>query len=297
MRAKIFRGTVLLISGDTHLQTSLQRALLQGGYGIRGARNQEEALQELQATTPAILVVDRRESGFSRLRLESPKLPPLVTITYHPDSCDEQHCTMDLEDGATNAVCNAGPSVIVALVGAVLRRQRWERPAPTQFVSNGVTVNLDKCEVTVGSQAVSVSRTEFRILQSLVAAPGHYLSRKALLDQAWGEGFAIFPHTLDVHISSLRRKLNPARTNQEFIMTVKGLGFKLRSTMPAQDPASLHYYPLPSVPGRRLPLAATSKAGRSATLLSSSDSRWQHQTAESGTARHQPKTAAAGQGL
>jgi len=235
MRAKIFRGTVLLVTGDERLRGELERALLQGGFGVRLAKNQEEALVELHSTTPAILVVDRRESGFSRLRQDVPELPPIVTITYHVEPCDDRHCVADLEDGATRAVCNASPAIIVALLGAVLRRQRWDRPAPTHYVTDALTVNLEKYEVMVGSVPVHVSRTEFRILESLVAAPGHYLSRRALQNQVWGEGFAIYPHTLNVHISSLRRKLNPAGANPGLITTVKGLGFKLRGTAAADD--------------------------------------------------------------
>lgn len=235
MRAKIFRGTVLLVTGDERLRSELERALLQAGFGVRLAKNQEDALTELRSTTPAILAVDRRESGFSRLRQDVPDLPPIVTVTYHLEPCDDRHCVTDLEDGATRAVCNASPAIIVALLGAVLRRQRWDRPAPTHYVTDTLTVNLEKYEVMVGSVPVHVSRTEFRILESLVAAPGHYLSRRTLQDQVWGEGFAIYPHTLNVHISSLRRKLDPTGSNPGLITTVKGLGFKLRGTAAAED--------------------------------------------------------------
>lgn len=239
MRAKIFRGTVLLITGDTHLQTLFEDALLRAGYGVRTARGQEEAIEELGFMTPAIIVVDRRQSGFSRLSQESPAPPAIVTFSYHAEPCDEQHCVMDLEDGATRAVCNASPALIVALLGAVLRRLRWDQlwAAPTRYVSHGVAVDLENCEVKVGNTPVHVSRTEFLILQSLIAAPGHYLTRKELLNQVWGEGFAIYPHVLDVHVWSLRHKLDPARTSPELITTVKGSGFRLRSdSKPEQIP-------------------------------------------------------------
>jgi DNA-binding response OmpR family regulator len=235
MPAKIFRGTVLLVTSNEYLKNCLQRALLRTGYGIRIVRNQEEGLEVMQDINPAILVVDRRESGFSRLHHEMPFHPPIVTVMYHTAACDERHCVLDLEDGAARAVCNASPAMIVALLGAVLRRQRWERTVPERYVSADVTIDLQKYEVTVGTKPVQLSPTEFRIIKSLVAAPGHYLSRHALLDHVWGEGFAIIPHALDVHMSSLRRKLNPNGTDPELILTVKGLGYKLRPmTLPAE---------------------------------------------------------------
>ncbi len=239
MRAKIFKGTVLLITNNESLKDSLQRALLHAGYGIRIVRSQEEGLDVVQDINPTITVVDRRESGFSRLHHEIPLHPPIVTVMYHNEACHEQHCVMDIEDGAARAVCNASPGMIVALLGAVLRRQRWEQTGPERYVAEGMTVDLQKYEVTVGATPIHTSATEFRILKSLVATPGHFVSRTALLDHVWGEGFAVGSHTLDVHISSLRRKLNLNGTSPALILTVKGLGYKLRS-MTSTVEAPLH---------------------------------------------------------
>jgi len=230
MRAKIFKGTVLLVSNNEGLRDRLQRALLQVSYGIRVVRSQEEGLDVVRDINPAILVVDRRESGFSRLHHEMPLHPPIVTVMYHTEACHEQHCVIDIEDGAARAVCNASPGMIVALLGAVLRRQRWEQTLPERFVAEGMTIDFQKYVVTVGGTPVHTSATEFRILKSLVATPGHFVSRTTLLDHVWGEGFAVGSHTLDVHISSLRRKLNHDGASPALILTVKGLGYKLRST-------------------------------------------------------------------
>jgi DNA-binding response OmpR family regulator len=237
MLAKIFRGTVLLVTNNEGLRDCLQRALLQAGYGIRVVRSQEEGLRVLRDINPAILVVDRRESGFSRLHHEMTRHSPIVTVMYHSEACHEEHCVIDIEDGAARAVCNASPGMIVALLGAVLRRQRWEQTVPERYVTEGMTIDFQKYVVTVGGTPVHTSATEFRILKSLVATPGHFVSRTALLDHVWGEGFAVGSHTLDVHISSLRRKLNHNGTSPALILTVKGLGYKLRSmTLPAAGP-------------------------------------------------------------
>ena len=242
MRAKMFNGTVLLVTSNDSLTGSLQRALLQAGYGIRIVRSQEEGLGVMHDINPTIVVVDRRESGFSRLHHEMPLHSPIVTVMFHPEACNEEHCVMDLEDGATRAVCNASPAMIVALLGAVLRRQRWERTVPERYVTEGMSVDLQKYEVTVGATPVQTSPTEFRILKSLLAAPGHYVSRTALHDHVWGEGFAVSPHALDVHIFSLRRKLNPDGSCPECILTLKGVGFKLRSIFLPVEASSIRTY-------------------------------------------------------
>ena len=236
MLAKIFRGTVLLVTNHEGLREHLQHALLQAGFGIRVVRSQEEGLRVLRDINPAILVVDRRESGFSRLHHEMALHSPIVTVMYHSEACHEEHCVIDIEDGAARAVCNASPGMIVALLGAVLRRQKWERTEPERYVAEGMTIDFQKYVVTVGGTPVHTSATEFRILKSLVATPGHFVPRTTLLDHVWGEGFAVGSHTLDVHISSLRRKLNYNGTSPALILTVKGLGYKLRTTA---SPAAL----------------------------------------------------------
>jgi len=283
MGAKTFKGNVLLVTNDERLRISLQRALLQASYGIRIVGSQDEALQELQKATPAILLVDRRESGFSRLRQEVPSLPPIVTVTYHSEPCDDWHCAMDLDDGATRAVCNASPALIVALLEAVLRRQQWDRPAPTHYIAHGVTVDLENHDIKVGTTPVHLSRTEFRILHTLVTTPGQCLSRKALLDLVWGKGFAILPHALDVHISSLRHKLNPAGRNQTLIMTVKGIGFKLRSTAPPAEEIQAY----PSTHQR--------KRARTASIAAFGGSHRQPQPGHSLSARYRRKPLASGE--
>ena len=229
MRAKAFRGMVLLVTSNELLKDRLQRVLVQAGYGIRIVRSQEDGFKVVQDINPAILVVDRCESGFSRLHHEMPLHPPIVTVTYHATACDERHCAMDIEDGAARAVCNASPAMIVALLGSVLRRQQWEQSVSERYFVEGVTIDLQSYAVTVSGTAVHMKPTEFRILKSLLSAPGYFLSRSALLDQVWGEGFAISPHTLDVHIFKIRQKLVSHGVRPDFILTVRGLGFKLQS--------------------------------------------------------------------
>ena len=283
MRAKIFKGTVLLITGDDRLQHHLEKALLSASFGVRTTRSQEEALEELRAGTPAVIVVDRRQSGFSRLRQELPVPPPIMTVTYHQEACDEHHCVMDLEDGATRAVCNTSPALIVGLIGAVLRRRRWDElsASPCRYVSQGVTVDLDKCEAMLGQTPVHLSRTEFRILECLIATPGHYLSRQTLLDQVWGEGFAIFPHVLDVHIWSLRRKLDPHRVEPELITTIKGSGFRLRSMSQHEQAPPIQLHPVPALRVYPLPLFTRPPARPSAMAIA----HWSRHRAQSLSAR------------
>lgn len=239
MRTKTFKGTILLVTTADSLKASLERALFRAGYGLRVVQSQAEGLEILRHMNAACIVVDRRESGFAQLHHALPDRTPILTISHHPGQCNEHHCILDIEDGATRAVCNASPSVIVALIHAVLRRHGWQQPAPDYFAAEGVTIDFANYEVKVGTTVVSVTPTQFRILRCLVLAPGHFLTRQALFDQVWGKGFAICPHTLDVTLSSLRRTLHSSGASPDFILTLKGVGFKLRPAVPLEPARSL----------------------------------------------------------
>jgi len=291
MPDKIFRGTVMLVTNNKVLRDCLHGALLQAGYGTRVVRSQEEGLDIVQDVNPAIVVVDRRESGFSRLHHGMPLHPPIVTVMYHTEACHEQHCVMDIEDGATRAVCNASPEIIVALLGAVLRRQRWERPISERYVGEEVTVDFRNYEVTVHGMPVQTTSTEFRILKSLVATPGHYLSRAALFHDVWGEGFAVCPHTLDVHIYSLRRKLNPKRSSPDLILTINGSGYKLRPIFSPVETACFQSYvsPSPAISySSRRPHQPPTHA-RNGPLVGGS--RWRHEPDHRVSARYRIRPA------
>src|SRR5262249_30201210 len=276
MLAKIFKGTVLLVTNHEGLRDSLQRALLQVGYGIRVARSQEEGLEVVRDINPAILIVDRRESGVSRLHHENPLHPPIITVMYHTETCHEQHCVIDIEDGAARAVCNASPGMIVALLGAVLRRQRWDRTVPERYVLDGMTIDFQKYVVTVGGTPVHTSATEFRILKSLVATPGHFVSRTTLLDHVWVEAFPAASHTLDVHISSLRRKLNHDGAKPSVILTVKGVGYKLRPTALAAESPLLEPYLARTHRMQHSPVPVYKTGGRIVNVPRAGGSQWRH---------------------
>lgn len=231
MRTKTFGETVLIVSRNDAFRHLLRSVLMRAGYGIRAVATQEEGLLKLDELAPAVVIVDRTQSGFAQLHRALPTRTPILTVSSHSGRCDEHHCIIDIEDGATRATCNASPSLIAALVTAVLRRQRWQQSEPDSFAVGDVWLDFTSYEVKVGTTDTSLTPTQFRILGSLALAPGYFLSRQTLFEQIWGKDFAISPHTLDVTISSLRRTLRSSGAAPDFIVTLKGVGYKLRPSM------------------------------------------------------------------
>lgn len=289
MRIKIFKGTVLLVTNNERLRDNLRTAMLQAGYMFLAVRNQDEALRKLRTSDLSIIVVDRHESGFLRLHQETPFRIPIVTIAYHAEGCDEQHCVQDLENGAARAVCNASSSMVVALTGAILRRQRWDRSVSDRYLFDGVTIDLQNYTVSVAETPVSVKPTEFRILKSLAIAPGHFLSRNALIDRVWGEDYALCPHTLDVHISSIRQQLVPYGVHPDFVSTVRGLGFKLRSASPLLETATNQSTSVATQVLAPQPVSARQPRARGVNVTALGGAQWRHKPAGHISARYRIK--------
>ena len=93
----------------------------------------------------------------------------------------------------------------------------------------GLTMDISRHEVTVGGALVELTPKEFRILHQFLLAPGVVLSRQDLLNRVWGEDYALEEHALDVHIHSLRQKIEANPAKPIFIVTIRGVGYKLQS--------------------------------------------------------------------
>lgn len=83
-------------------------------------------------------------------------------------------------------------------------------------------------EVRVGRALVDLTPKEFRILHQFLLSPGVVLSRQDLLNRVWGEDYALEEHALDVHIHSLRQKIEANSAKPTFIVTIRGIGYKLQ---------------------------------------------------------------------
>ena len=83
-------------------------------------------------------------------------------------------------------------------------------------------------EVLVNGHAVDLTPKEFQILKQFLESPRRVFSRQEMLNRVWGEGYALEEHALDVHIYSLRQKIEQNPASPTFLLTVRGVGYKLR---------------------------------------------------------------------
>ena len=142
-----------------------------------------------------------------------------------------------------------GHRLLMAKVAAYLRRAGYEVSRRGLYRFGAVELDADIREVKVGGRRIQLSAKPFVLLEAFMRAPSKVFSRGELIDLVWGPSFAVGDHTLDVHVHALRQLLQQDPQHRCRIVTIKGVGFKLKSFSPAM--------PATSVPGA-LSMAVTS---------------------------------------
>jgi phosphate regulon transcriptional regulator PhoB len=220
---------VLIVEDEPDIRDLLVFHLEREGYQVVHCRTGAEALRLVRAGPPDLVLLDLmlpEVDGLEvcrRLRQDpATRTLPIVMLTARGDEVDR---VLGLELGADDYVVKPfSPRELVARVRAVLRRSRPEAGSAPLVVGR-LAVDVAAHRVTVGGQAVSLTRKEFDLLRALLEAQGRVLSREHLLDHVWGYTAAgeIESRTVDVHVRRLRQKLG---AEGQRIGTVTGVGYR-----------------------------------------------------------------------
>lgn len=223
------KETILLITGNESSRVSIVKSLTEVGYDVLTVANEQVALELLQQNNPSLVVADTQVCSVDTLRLHKAlNITPIVALR-NDTPCSEDECIDDLSRGADLALCNQTTRALVARVRAVLRRKELPARTTGPSVAGGVQMDLDRHEVRVNGKLVELTPKEFQILRHFLEAPSRVFSRQEMLNCVWGEGYALEEHALDVHIHSLRQKIEDDPAKPKLIVTVRGIGYKLRT--------------------------------------------------------------------
>lgn len=223
------KDTILLIAPSEASQSAIQKSLSEAGYDVVVVPNETAAFDVLQQLSPVLVVADRSLSDYGRLRgHKSLKMIPIVAWGEQNGKCDEE-CIDDIERGADLVLCNQSARELVARVRAILRRKESDVKPTLHTVAGAVQMDLDRHEVRVNGKQVELTPKEFQILRHFMESPSRVFSRQEMLNCVWGEGYALEEHALDVHIHSLRQKIEENPAKPKLIVTVRGIGYKLRA--------------------------------------------------------------------
>ena len=232
---------ILVVDDDRAVRESLRRSLAFNGYQVDLAVDGEEALKAVDARRPDAMVLDvmmPRLDGLSvcrRMREAGDALPILVLTAR--DAVSDRVAGLDA--GADDYLPKPfALEELLARLRALLRRRTPDEIAagaaagtsrPLEF--GDLSLDPDTRDVRRGERAISLTRTEFSLLELLMQNPRRVLSRAQILEQVWGYDFATTGNALEVYIGYLRRKTE-ADGEPRLIHTVRGVGYVLRDTPP-----------------------------------------------------------------
>lgn len=223
------RQVVVLVTTNDYLSKSIEKLLNQNGFDPVVTTTVSAALLEAHRRLPSLILVDRIDVGVEGLLHDSLlRNVPLVTLQEPQSVCLEDACIADLTSGADAAICNETYRQVLARIRAILRTQRNTLNPVSSYTIAGIHMDLDRHEVKVHGRAVDLTPKEFNILRQFLESPRRAFSRQELLNRVWGEDYALEEHALDVHIHSLRKKIEANPSHPKLIVTVRGVGYKLR---------------------------------------------------------------------
>ena len=222
-------GELILVVDDEPNIIELARLYLErDGFRVVGVGDGLAALESVEGLRPALMILDIMLPNLDgleickKLRAQDNSIPILM-LTARDDDIDK---ILGLELGADDYLTKPfNPRELVARVKAILRRKEQKSQHLTSaFHIGDLVIDPASREVTVSGNLVEMRAQEFDLLYTLVEHKGLVLTRKQLLEQAWGYDYFGQSRTVDVHIGHLRRKLSNSNVG---IITVTGVGYKL----------------------------------------------------------------------
>jgi len=142
---------------------------------------------------------------------------------------DEMDKVLGFELGADDYVTKpVGSRELAARVKAILRRARQEDERGEIYEFGDISVNFKSHEVLKAGKQISLTALEFKLLKFFIAHKGEVVTRDALLDEAWGDAI-VSPRTIDPHIVHLRKKIENNPSQPEYIISVRGVGYKFNA--------------------------------------------------------------------
>lgn len=223
---------ILLVEDERPLVEPLVYRLQREGFDVLVAHDGQDGLRQAQLKLPDLIVLDLMlpvKSGLEvakELRAEPKTRPiPIIMVTAKSEEADQ---LVGFAVGADDYVTKPySLRVLIERIKKELRKREERESASTSPVieCRGVQIDRHRHRASVNGEELSLTPTEFRLLESLLRHPGRAFTRHELMDAAMGADAVVLERTIDVHIKSLRRKLGEAA---DFIETVRGVGYRFR---------------------------------------------------------------------
>ena len=220
---------VLVVEDEESYSDALAYMLRKEGYEVAVAATGPEALAEFDRRGADIVLLDLMLPGIPGTevcrQIRTTSHVPVIMVTAKDDEVDK---VVGLELGADDYVTKPySPRELVARIRAVLRRGQEVDAVPDVLEAGPVRMDVERHVVTVDGQERRFPLKEFELLEMFLRNPGRVLTRGQLIDRVWGSDYVGDTKTLDVHVKRLRAKIEPDPSAPKYLVTVRGLGYKL----------------------------------------------------------------------
>jgi DNA-binding response OmpR family regulator len=224
----VMPGTILVVDDEPELVRVLRSYLEQAGFRVFSSGHGDEALAEVAATQPDLIILDLNLPGMDGLdvarEIRRKGNTPILMLTARVEESDR---LVGLELGADDYVVKPfSPREVVARVRTILRRT--QTPPVTREVIRIADLVIDQTRHSAerAGALLDLTPTEFNLLITLASQPGRVFSRMQLLEAVQGSAYEGYERTVDAHIKNLRAKLEPDPKNPRYLLTIFGVGYR-----------------------------------------------------------------------
>ena len=221
---------IIVVEDEPDIREIMLYNLRREGYQAEGFESGPEGLEAIRAKQPNLVILDLMLPGMDGLtvcqqvRAEAAiKATPIIIVSAKEEESD---VVIGLGLGADDYVPKPfSPRELLARVKAVLRRseQADQGDQHERVVIGDLIIDLEKHSVTIASEPVKLTATEFKLLYQLASHPGRAYTREQLLNRVVGDGVVVVDRNIDVHIRAVRKKIG---NYADHIQTVRGVGYR-----------------------------------------------------------------------
>lgn len=231
---------ILLVEDDSDLFALLKYNLEKEGFVMVGTQTGKGAVELCRREKPDLIILDIMLPDSDGLDIckgirSHPDLAhlPVIFLTARASETDR---IVGLELGANDYIVK--PFFIRELIARIKIQFRSQPPSSRLLTAGGLELDRTSCRVRLNEQPLTLTATEFRLLEFLMSRPGMVFSREQLLDGVWGHDRAVTDRTVDVYILRLRQKIEADPANPLLIRSVRGFGYSFDAAPAPEVPAA-----------------------------------------------------------
>jgi len=221
---------ILVVDDEPAILELLSYNLKSNGYSVAAVQEGSEVLEAVAAEQPDLVILDLMLPGLDGFevcrRIREKWSIPIIMLTARQEELDK---VLGLELGADDYLTKPfSPRELLARVKAVMRRTNRGEESAGLLRVGGLELDQDKHQLTVDGRPVELTLKEYQLLEILIKNPGRVFDRENLLNLLWGEGYFGDNRTIDVHIRHLREKIEADPSQPQYVLTVRGIGYKFK---------------------------------------------------------------------